>query len=174
MGLRGKEMPSSTEVKVGTKKLFIDLDVCCKCPECVIKCDYYYHPNNNGITELREKAHFALVCRKCEEADCVSACPKEALKKSEEGILVRSNMLCVGCNSCALACPFGTIYKETIPFLTLQCDLCVDRCEGRDPLCVTTCPYGALKFGDFQEEKEKHIYRIKEGLIVHSTPWKKE
>ena len=102
------------------KKLFVDLDICAVCPECVVDCDYLYHPGNNGITHLREKAHFALICRHCEQAPCVNSCPQEALKRGEDKVVVRSNMLCIGCNSCLAACPFGTIYPEIIPFLAFS------------------------------------------------------
>ena len=164
------------------KSLFIDLDICASCPKCVVDCDYFYHPDNNGITHLREKAHFALICRHCEQAPCVNSCPQEALQRNEDKVVVRSNMLCVGCNSCVAACPFGTIYHDIIPFIAFSCDLCVDRCNdrpvcrptGREPVCVKTCPYGALKYGNFEEDIEKRIYQLKDRLSVHITAWRKD
>ncbi|MCM8798208.1 MAG: 4Fe-4S ferredoxin, partial [Candidatus Omnitrophica bacterium] len=68
-------------------RLFIDLEVCSKCPECVVKCSYFYHPQNNGITNLREFATFVLVCRHCEDAPCVNSCYHQALEKQADGIL---------------------------------------------------------------------------------------
>ena len=154
------------------KRLFIDLEICKKCEKCVIECSYYNHyPNNNGITSLREKVQYALICKQCEEAPCVEACPREALEKQEDGSLKRYNMLCIGCNSCVLACPFGTIYPELIPYLDSICDYCKKRFKDAY-LCIETCPYGAVEFKEFEENKEKNILLINKNLGVHIKRWK--
>lgn len=155
------------------KKLFIDQEICDKCPECVIKCSYFYHPDNNGITTVRELAKYATFCRKCEEGTCVKSCPQDALEKLEEGVLKRYNMRCVGCKSCSIACPFGTILPELLPFLVSQCDYCIDRSNEKPPECVPTCPYDAVKFEEIEEDKEKNIYKINDKLYVHSIQWER-
>src|SRR4030042_3222894 len=134
------------------KRLYIDLDVCStgQCKDCVIKCSYYYHTQgigNNGIISVAELAAYALVCRRCEEPHCVNACPVEALEqeKKKDKLLVRHNMRCISCKSCSHVCPYGTIYPELVPLLINNCDFCLDRRDKKDePLCITTCPYGAL------------------------------
>ena len=157
------------------KRLFVDLDICSKCPECVIDCSYFYHSGNRGIDSIREVASFALVCRQCEEAPCVTSCPQEALEKENDGALKRSNLLCIGCNSCTLACPFGTIYPEVIPYLVSKCDFCIDRADGKKPVCLPSCPYGALKYGVFRKAEKENKYLVGENLLVHlTTPWKKK
>ena len=133
------------------KKLIVNLDICSACPGCVTGCSYYYHPSNRGIDRLRELAVYALVCRRCEHGTCVRACPVEALERDAEGALERHPMRCVGCGSCAHACPFGTIYPELLPYALSGCDLCFDRAGGEPPVCVRSCPYGAL---DWREEND--------------------
>ena len=155
------------------KKLFIDQEICDKCPECVIKCSYFYHPDNNGITTLRELAKYAVYCRKCENGTCVQSCPQDALEKIEEGVLKRYNMRCIGCKSCSIACPFGTILPELLPHMLNQCDYCIDRSNGRPPDCVPTCPYDAVKFIEVEEDKEKNIYKINDKLVVRSIQWER-
>jgi len=155
------------------KKLFIDLEICNKCKECKVDCSYFYHPQNNGITTLRELAAFATVCRQCEEAPCVKACPQAALEKQEDGTLKRYNMRCIGCKSCVLACPFGTIYPEVIPHLVSQCDYCLSRANGKIPECVNTCPFEAVKYVDIEENAEENIFAVGKNLVVHSIPWEK-
>lgn len=159
---------------MGKKNLFIDLDICSACPKCVVDCSYAYHPQNNGITSLRELATFALVCRQCEISPCVTSCPKEALEKQEDGVLKRYNMRCVSCKSCGLACPFGTIYPELLPLMVSGCDYCLGRLKTKAPICVTTCPYHALKYEETKEDLAASIFRLSDNLAVKSFKWVKE
>ena len=157
------------------KRLYINLDICSECPKCIIECSYFYHQDNNGITTLRELAAYATICRQCEEGSCVTACPQEALEKQEDKVLKRYNLRCVKCNSCAYACPFGTILPEFIPYALSQCDYCIDRSDdGKIPLCVTTCPYKAVRYGVFEPNEEKDEYLIGDNLIVHCHLWERE
>ena len=155
------------------KRLFIDLEICNKCRECKVCCDYFYHPQNNGITSLREYATFVLVCRYCEEAPCVNSCYHSALEKQPDGILKRYKMLCTSCKSCSLACPFGTVFADFIPYLDSQCDYCVGM-AGRLPKCVTSCPERAIEIKEIEEDLEQNIYLVGESLAVHSRKWSRE
>jgi Fe-S-cluster-containing dehydrogenase component len=163
------------------KRLFIDLDVCTsqECKECVIKCSYLYHrqTGNNGITSVIELASYALVCRKCEEPHCVNACPFEAIERQEDkdGLLIRHNMRCVSCKSCSHACPYGSIYPESVPLLAHNCDFCVDRMdEKNEPLCISTCPYDALSVKSGDIELDENTFLVGDNLIVHSIHWEQE
>ena len=102
------------------RRLLVDLEVCDKCPECVVKCSYIYHPDNIGIAGVRELATFATICHRCEDAPCVSACYKDALERQENGLIKRYNMRCVSCKSCTVACPFGVIFSELLPYLAVS------------------------------------------------------
>ncbi len=156
------------------KKLFIDLEICNKCKQCVTKCGYFYRTHNNGVISLLELAARSRVCRKCEEAPCVKACPNEALEKNTEGDLRRYSMRCSSCKTCVLACPFGAIYPEIVPYLTSQCDYCIGTVGENPPVCVESCPLGAVKYIEVKESKEKNIYSISDKLAVHSISWGKE
>lgn len=151
------------------KRLLIDLDTCSKCEQCGMLCSYIQHPSNNGITSLRELAHFAVVCRKCDDAPCVASCPWDAIEMQDYKMLKRYMMRCTSCKSCSRACPFGTIYPETIPFVTARCDYCLGRLpDGQPPICIESCSHGGIKYGEFEENKEEHIYKISEYLLVRT------
>ena len=152
------------------KRLLIDLEICEKCEECGMLCSYFKHPENNGIRSLMELAHFTVNCRKCVDEPCVAACPWEALEKQKDGVLKRYNMRCTSCKSCSMACPFGTIYPETIPLYVSRCDYCIDRlAEGASPICVESCSPGGIKYGDFEENKEEGYYKVSDNLVIKTS-----
>ncbi len=154
------------------KKLFIDYEVCNKCPECVVRCSYIFHPQNNGIISLREEIAFALACRRCDDYPCVNACPNNALKR-ENGIIKRSNFMCISCKSCALACPFGIIDTDWLLYLGNRCDVCTENRidENQRFVCVQSCPYSALKIIEGEPEEKVHLYKIGEHIIVRVINW---
>ena len=156
------------------KRLFIDLEVCRQCKECPVTCSYYYHPNNNGTLALREYATYAVICRQCEYANCVEACPQEALEKQPDGVLKRYNLRCVECGSCGIACPFGTILPELIPFFNSACDFCKDRKPAIDtPTCVTSCPEDAIDYKEIDpDDPAEDIYLIGDNLAVRAVNFK--
>jgi len=141
-------------------KLIVDLAKCGLQEETGVQCSYSNHPENKGFDSLLEMIRFALICRKCKSAPCITACPNDALEKiskgdGDEGILKRFNMLCTGCGTCAVACPFGTIYTDLIPFPSSVCDVCKGRLkEGEKPLCVNTCEDGSIEYGEKPEGQD--------------------
>ncbi len=154
------------------KKLFIDYEVCNKCPECTAMCSYRLHPGNVGVDALREKISFLFACRRCEDYPCINACPNGALKRVE-GVNRRANMMCISCKSCAMACPFGTILPEYLPYTVSGCDICLGRlAEGQAPACVTGCKANAVRFVEESElTEEKHLYRFGDNVLVRVVNW---
>jgi len=75
-------------------------------------------------------------------------CPTGAIyKREEDGIVDVHQELCVGCHSCALACPFGAPQYPDGGNM-IKCHFCVDRVDhGMEPACVRVCPTRALNFG---------------------------
>jgi Fe-S-cluster-containing dehydrogenase component len=151
-------------------KLIIDLAKCKIQEESGVQCSYVHHPQNKGFNALIEMIRFALICRRCEAAPCINACPQDALKKvpsdkNDAGILKRANMLCTGCGSCAIACPFGTIYTDLIPYPSSVCDVCRGRLgPGEKPLCVNTCGDGSIDYREFQGEDD--CQEVFEDIVV--------
>lgn len=165
---------------MGLKRLLIDIPalLASGVPAGRIECEYMFHRVNPGVFSLLEVAEFAAYCRQCQEAFCVTACPKEALERQAGGAVKRYNMRCVGCKSCVLACPFGTIFPEVINYVTAKCDLCLDQL-GEDPdyvpLCAQTAPAGTLIMKDISAEDPKnHIFFAGERLAVRSPNWRRK
>jgi len=162
------------------KKLIIDLAKSKTQSESGVRCSYKHHPDNKGIDALLEMIRFALICRRCEAAPCIEACPTGALEKvaserrfpvgravADYGILKRANMLCTGCGSCAIACPFGTVYTDLIPFPSSVCDRCYGRLKpGEKPLCVITCEDGGIDYRECNLDKENDLVEVFEDIVV--------
>ncbi len=122
---------------------------------------------------MREYATFATICRHCEEAPCVNSCYHNALERSGDGHLKRYKMRCTSCKSCAVACPFGIIFQDFIPYLDAQCDYCLGV-SGRLPKCAASCPPKAIEIKEVAEDLEKNIYFVGENLAVHTLKWSRE
>jgi Fe-S-cluster-containing dehydrogenase component len=144
-----------------------------------VRCSYKHHPQNRGFDAVLEQVRFALICRRCEGAPCVAACPRRALEKipdkaRDAGVLRRAHMLCTGCGTCALACPFGTIYDDLMPFASSVCDLCQGRLGPQEkPLCVRTCANGGIDYREIQPG-ENGVEVVKDIVVrvADSTTWK--
>jgi Fe-S-cluster-containing dehydrogenase component len=115
--------------------------------------------------KVEKDAELPLHCLHCDQPACAAACPNEAMKKMDDGMVLRSNYKCVGCGSCAVACPFGVIQLDLTKHITPKCDLCVDRlAEGEIPRCVQTCTSGALSFEEVDEQvidKNKNLASVR-------------
>lgn len=137
------------------KRVYLNLDLCCGCRSCAAACAYGHHIQSLlGHSKIEmEVAELPLHCLQCEQPACVDACPNEAMQKQEDGTVQRSLFKCVGCNSCAVACPFGVIQPNLDKHIVPKCDLCIDRLdEGEIPRCVQTCTSGALSFEEVDEQ----------------------
>ena len=92
------------------------------------------------VLRLHQLINMPVVCRLCEDAPGVPACPRDALKQSEEtGVIIVDDEKCDCCGWCIEACPYGAIIVLPEKKTVIICDLC----DGQ-PQCVEWCPEGAL------------------------------
>ena len=76
---------------------------------------------------------------------------------------------CIGCKNCLVACPFGAIYISGHPSMLVKCDLCIDLVGvGEEPVCVRSCPVGALRYVAVDAATREKRRRAARGLYEAS------
>jgi formate dehydrogenase iron-sulfur subunit len=103
------------------------------------------------------------VCKHCEEAPCVDACPTGSLIYNEYGDVYVQKDICNGCGYCIVACPFGVLTRSEEDGHVHKCTLCYDRQSvGMEPACAKTCPTESIQFGPLVELQETARKRLAE------------
>jgi len=160
-------------------KIVFNLDVskCSACGACAVACmDQNDIDTKNGQAPFRivfdyeesmngqiQYTYASMACMHCSDAPCIKGCPSGCISKDEDtGLTVYDNANCIGCRSCALACPYGAPSFGADGKM-LKCDGCVERVKrGMEPACTRVCPVGALTFhiaeSDDSEPESVKVY----------------
>jgi formate dehydrogenase iron-sulfur subunit len=103
------------------------------------------------------------VCKHCEVAGCLEACPTGSIVRTEFGGVFVQPDICNGCSYCVVSCPFGVIQKNTDDGRAFKCTFCYDRqLEGETPACSKACPTESIKFGEIHEMQLAAQERVSE------------
>jgi len=153
------------------KARLIDVSKCMGCRGCQVACKqwnelpaehttqrgtYENPPELSGSTwikvEFRERPgewlFRAHTCMHCTDASCEKVCPTGAISHQGEMVIIDQEW-CVGCGYCVQACPFHVPGKDEEEGIARKCRFCIDRVtNGYKPACATTCPSGAIQFGE--------------------------
>jgi formate dehydrogenase iron-sulfur subunit len=89
------------------------------------------------------------VCKHCENAGCLEACPTGSIVRTEFGSVYVQPDICNGCGYCVVSCPFGVIDRRPDDGRAFKCTFCYDRQKaGLEPACAKACPTGSILFDD--------------------------
>ena len=103
------------------------------------------------------------VCKHCENAGCLEACPTGAIVRTEFGGVFIQPDVCNGCAYCVVACPFGVVEKRPKDGRAFKCTFCYDRQrDGLQPACSTACPTESIKFGNIGDMRAMAHERVRE------------
>lgn len=147
-------------------------DRCISCSACVVACidqrdirveaqeqTYRIVQQMEHVREGKLFLNLSAACMHCSDAPCIKACPCGCLSKDPRtGCTVYDNTACIGCHSCAKACPFGA------PTFNLEgkmekCDGCSERvANGLLPACVKVCPMDALVLEEYDEVRAGRLF----------------
>lgn len=141
------------------KKIIAKQEVCIGCGLCEVYCTVAHSKTKDIIKaynserpkpvarvrrEIQKPISFAIQCRHCEDAPCVTACLAGAMTKDPKSGEVKHNKdKCIGCWTCIMVCPYSAIRMDKENKVVAKCDLC----QGlKEPQCVANCPNEALEF----------------------------
>jgi|SRR5579859_558504 len=101
------------------------------------------------------------VCKHCENAGCLQACPTGAIIRNEFDDVYVQPDICNGCGYCVPSCPFGVIDLHEEDGRAWKCTLCYDRQkDGFEPACAKACPTQSIQFGDLEELHHRARERV--------------
>ena len=158
-----KKKASASELPAAKGRVIFDPWSCRTCKVCEVACSIAKEGQarpalarmNIIFDEFNAEAPISgLLCRQCEDAPCIEACPVGAMgRDAHTGAVVVDAEVCVGCMKCAEACPWDIPKKHSELDVAIKWDLCLDREGG--PLCVEVCPLKgkALRY-------EPHYYEL--------------
>jgi formate dehydrogenase iron-sulfur subunit len=103
------------------------------------------------------------VCKHCEVAGCLEACPTGAIVRTEFGGVYIQPDVCNGCSYCVTACPFGVVQRNESDGRAFKCTFCYDRQKvGLEPACAHVCPTKSIQFGELDNLRQRGQTRLRE------------
>ena len=146
--------------------MVIDTTRCMGCQTCAVACKvsndvpgelYWAHVEGLDGDLYRPTGTFPKVkmnfrptlCNHCADAPCVKVCPTGASHIAEDGTVQIDKSKCIGCQFCAMSCPYGVRYLNEEERVVEKCTLCEQQiAQGDLPQCVKNCVGMAKWFGD--------------------------
>ncbi len=107
------------------------------------------------------------VCKHCEVAGCLEACPTGAIIRTDAGTVFVQDDVCNGCGYCVVSCPFGVIDRRDDPLPgaggAYKCTFCHDRqAVGDTPACAKACPTESILFGPLDDLRAHARRRVEQ------------
>ena len=154
---------------MATNAIVTDLNRCVGCLACMVACKAvnnvpigsYWNkvlrigPSlKPGATSAHdvEMYYLPVQCQHCENPECVKVCPTQASHVTEDGTVQIDKSKCIGCQFCAMACPYGVRYLNEEERVVEKCTLCEQiTAQGGLPQCVIQCGGRARFFGDLEQ-----------------------
>ncbi len=103
-----------------------------------------------------DKAFFVpKLCNQCANPPCVQVCPVGATYQTPDGVVLVDRTWCIGCGYCIMACPYGVRFFHPVYHVADKCTFCYHRIsKGLKTACVSACPFGARKIGNFKDPND--------------------
>lgn len=168
-----------------------DSERCIECNACVTSCknehEVPWGMNRRRVITLQDgqagERSISMACMHCEDAPCAAVCPTDCFYRTEDGVVLHSKDLCIGCGYCFYACPFGAPqYPQATAYGSRgkmdKCTFCAGgpledgseeeyilyganrMAEGKLPLCAEMCSTRSLMAGDIDVLADIYTERV--------------
>jgi carbon-monoxide dehydrogenase iron sulfur subunit len=140
------------------KRIFIEREKCEACFTCMVVCLNVHRKEPGNIDDLplfsdiesRNYTTYAggystsVICRHCDDPECVATCMSGALQKNPKSKLVSYNKeRCGKCFMCVMCCPYGLPRPDNATRSeVIRCNFCKGIAGG--PSCVAFCPTNTI------------------------------
>ena len=150
--------------------IITDLNRCVGCLACTVACKAVNNvpvgsfwiktlrvgpnPKEGGSGDWPDVEMYFLPiqCQHCADPECVKVCPTGASHKAEDGTVQIDKSKCIGCQFCAMSCPYNVRYLNEEERVVEKCTLCEQKvAQGELPQCVAQCGSRARFFGDLDK-----------------------
>src|SRR5215831_15127725 len=154
---------------------------CIECNACVTACKNEHEVpwgiNRRRVVTINDgkpgERSVSMACMHCTDAPCAAVCPVRCIFSTDDGVVLHSKDLCIGCGYCFYACPFGAPqYPKLSNFGSRgkmdKCTYCAGgggtevpgsieeynkyganrMLQGKLPLCAEMCSTKSLLAGD--------------------------
>lgn len=146
---------------------FYDMTRCVGCKSCQMACKdkndlaiglLYRHAESfeTGAYPTPATYCYSFSCNHCAMPACLAVCPVQAISKMDDGTVIIDEELCIGCQECIPACPYGVPQYNADTNTVGKCDGCYElRENGEEVACAPTCAQRAIYFGDLEDLQEQ-------------------
>ena len=142
------------------KRIFIEREKCMACWTCRVVCINVHRREPGNFddiplfvfagTESRNyvantgKGFTPILCRHCDEPECLAACMSGALHKNPtSGHMAYDKERCGQCFMCVMSCPYGVPKPDSASRSeVIRCNFCKGYADG--PSCAAACPTETL------------------------------
>ena len=149
--------------------ILTDLNRCVGCMACMVSCkvingvpigSYWnkmlrigpYKRKDYKTSNDVDMYYLNVQCQHCENPKCVEVCPTGASHKMADGTVQIDKAKCIGCQFCAMSCPYNVRYLNEEERVVEKCTLCEQlTSQGGLPQCVAQCGGRARFFGDLDK-----------------------
>jgi nitrate reductase beta subunit len=99
--------------------------------------------------------YLARICNHCTYPACLSSCPRNAIYKRDDGIVLIDQKRCRGYQECIRACPYKKTFFRKLTGKSEKCIGCYPAVEqGQQTQCVNTC-IGKIRISGYLSQENE-------------------